>query len=48
VGAPLLGLVVSLASYRWSFAVAGMLAFAGLFAAARLARLPTAGTVGAS
>lgn len=37
VGAPLLGLVVSLASYRASFAVAGILALSGLLAIRGLA-----------
>src|SRR5690606_31871483 len=41
IGPPLLGVVVSLASYRWSFAVAGALALTGLYAVARLGRRPT-------
>lgn len=41
IGPPLLGVVVSLASYRWSFAVAGVLALTGLYAVARLGRRPT-------
>lgn len=40
IGPPLLGVVVSLASYRWSFAVAGVLALTGLYAVARLGRRP--------
>jgi predicted MFS family arabinose efflux permease len=37
VGAPLLGVVVSLASYRASFAVAGVCSLLGLIVIARLA-----------
>ncbi len=44
IGPPLLGLVVSLASYRWAFGLAGACAFAGLLLVPRLASREVAPT----